>query len=110
MAWDARWGLKLPRSNPCPQAALWLNGLGCPLGIETVSCSHAPRILQQGLNGLGCPLGIETAWMAEPAPHPYRRLMAWDARWGLKLPARSSNLQHNHSGLNGLGCPLGIET
>ena len=85
MAWDARWGLKLPRSNPCPQAALWLNGLGCPLGIETVSCSHAPRILQQGLNGLGCPLGIETAWMAEPAPHPYRRL-------------------------NGLGCPLGIET
>jgi len=41
----------------------WLNGLGCPLGIETLLLlllfsTHASR-----LNGLGCPLGIETGYV-----------------------------------------------
>ena len=36
-----------------------LNGLGCPLGIETRKIAMIDR-MARWLNGLGCPLGIET--------------------------------------------------
>ncbi len=36
MAWDARWGLKrLSATAVLIAVLLGLNGLGCPLGIET---------------------------------------------------------------------------
>ncbi len=35
MAWDARWGLKRIGQRDMRSVGKGLNGLGCPLGIET---------------------------------------------------------------------------
>ncbi len=45
-----------------------LNGLGSPLGIETVSQMSLYHSLR-GLNGLGSPLGIETLLHVNEPPN-----------------------------------------
>ncbi len=86
MAWEARWGLKLWHdAEDAWRQVLWLNGLGSPLGIETLTHIDAINRGFLRLNGLGSPLGIETI---------ARRLAQGCGEWRL----------------NGLGSPLGIET
>ncbi len=36
MAWEARWGLKLQQDHKGVDKRLGLNGVGGPLGIETI--------------------------------------------------------------------------
>ncbi len=83
MAWEARWGLKQYDVSKRHVASPSLNGVGGPLGIETISRQAVARV-NKCLNGVGGPLGIETE---------------------LPWPSSSGN-----ACLNGVGGPLGIET
>src|SRR5579883_237530 len=57
MAWDARWGLKRHKSEPARSVAHRLNGLGCPLGIETNFCSFNGNDSRSMAKWLGMPVG-----------------------------------------------------
>ncbi len=57
-------GIETNNRNACATFATRLNGLGSPMGIETLLSPRARR--RSRLNGLGSPMGIETsstAWM-----------------------------------------------
>src|SRR5579884_676504 len=87
----------------------WLNGLGRPLGIETI-LDHDRHERARWLNGLGRPLGIETRTILKfPGPLS-RRLNGLGRPLGIETHSICCTGTSQVRGLNGLGRPLGIET